>query len=552
MKKNSSQCPCCGNITEGEKIQSRTNKIVRESIKGTTYAALKIGGKFLGKFIGEATHPMIGRGVGRAFGELAENVNGNFNKFADSVENNLLEINYKFTCSECGYVWTNNESVNNIGSDKDINIYETDDIVYEQENECAISNDDYLNIRIADQINHYSLSIVNSDTSIPNNLENLVSKVNIDLGIQIYDWQIKGKDKQEVYDKLYQLILNKTFTIDKSKMTQLREWDELISNLSHGDIDDNLSIEVYRSGKVQNKGEFISGAVLSGTVSVGDEIVLYTTEKNFYKVEVTWIEMLGVSVSSSEAGDCLGLGISFLPKDETIDMIYHYADLQSDADENDNEADDDDCMDKELYEIHRLIISIQHYCWCIITDGSEEGIDYEYIIKRVRKDTQQPIIIDKIKGENKFEVHGKLVDYLMDECKLYSDSYWHNIVKSLPQHGDSSEDYVMAVYGSTYVEDPTELFGDTIMGVNIAGTINVGDLIVLCTHEKEKYEARVTWIEMLGNKYKSSESGDTIGMGVDIDLRTIQGTIQYVYKYEEFYNDYPHKYPKSKIEVPID
>lgn len=214
------------------------------------------------------------------------------------------------------------------------------------------------------------------------------------------------------------------------------------------------------------------------------------------------------------------------------DVLEEEEDLYDEEDDNDEQ---NEYMDRDMYEIKRMITSVQHYCISIINSQPEGNLDYTQLVNRINYDTKASIAAWQIKDENRWEVVNKLTHRLLSNKNL-PDAFWYNLVKTLPQHGENSDDYIMEVYETAYVEDAVEPFGNTVIGVNISGTINVGDTVVLCTYEDEHYEAHVSWIEMLGRKCNSAESGDTIGLGVDIDLSAISEGIDRVYKYDEYYD----------------
>lgn len=118
------QCPHCGNIVEGKKVKTYTNKVTRQGAKTAVHMATSAGGMATGAAVGSAILPGIGTVVGGALGFIGsamfnQKVNENIDKAGDAIEDNFMNMDYEFTCPKCGYTWTNNDTPYDEETDKD-------------------------------------------------------------------------------------------------------------------------------------------------------------------------------------------------------------------------------------------------------------------------------------------------------------------------------------------------------------------------------------------------------------------------------------------------
>jgi len=95
---------------------------------------------------------------------------------------------------------------------------------------------------------------------------------------------------------------------------------------------------------------------------------------------------------------------------------------------------------------------------------------------------------------------------------------WHNIITTLPRK-DNNDKFRMVVYDWENVVD----MGCVILGVVTSGTIAAGDKVRIFTdiENKQFTDATVSWIEMFGMKLTEAQAGDSLGLGVDIDINSI-------------------------------
>lgn len=108
------KCPHCGNIVEGKKIKSYTNKVARQGAKSSVHMATSAGGMATGAAIGSAVLPGVGTVVGGALGFIGsamfnQKVNENIDKVGDKIEDEFISMDYEFVCPKCGHSWEGND-----------------------------------------------------------------------------------------------------------------------------------------------------------------------------------------------------------------------------------------------------------------------------------------------------------------------------------------------------------------------------------------------------------------------------------------------------------
>lgn len=114
MAQMTEKCPHCGNVVEGKKIKTYTNKVTRQGAKTAVHMATSAGGMATGAAIGSAIMPGVGTVVGGALGFIGsamfnQKVNESIDKVGDKIEDELIMMDYEFTCPNCGHSWKRNE-----------------------------------------------------------------------------------------------------------------------------------------------------------------------------------------------------------------------------------------------------------------------------------------------------------------------------------------------------------------------------------------------------------------------------------------------------------
>lgn len=201
-----------------------------------------------------------------------------------------------------------------------------------------ISTDHYFNLRIISQIQYYTLSIVNENKSDKVNIDAISKRIKKDCGLSIPTNLFNKKTKQEVYDALWEVIAR--------QYSDGINWHNIITTLPKEDFDNKFKLEVFFTGKVEEIGSAIIGVVTSGSISVGDRVILCTDDDNEEDIEatVTWIEMFKKKLPEANAGDSLGIGIDV---DVTSLSPFSFM-IKSD------EWDDDDLTKEEQEYIDEL------------------------------------------------------------------------------------------------------------------------------------------------------------------------------------------------------
>lgn len=209
-----------------------------------------------------------------------------------------------------------------------------------------------------------------------------------------------------------------------------------------------------------------------------------------------------------------------------------------------DESEDEDDEEKgyirpEEYRFRKIFYAIRHYCLCMVFDEQpEDELDYERLVENINNDTDEYVTIDQIKADTRQEVCDKLFDILSEDIDLNFE--WRDVIMQL-SNGDIDDEYKMEVYDSVCIEGRVEAWGNTLIGVNTSGYIEVGDSIIICTTDGKKVTTSVVWIEKDDAKVDHAESGEIIGLGVDIDLSTIPGIIDCVYKADEMEEEEDYK-----------
>lgn len=165
------------------------------------------------------------------------------------------------------------------------------------------SNESYKRLRIYSCINYYCGSIIYDDDSEKPDLKRIINRVRKDTNVIINENDIKGETKQEVWEELEDYLIEKS--IDNF------DWYSLIPTLPHENEKEKFFMDVDYESNIENKGGALVGIVTSGSIVVGDKVLLsqYEKDSDEYECIVTWIEVNGKDVNIAKAGDSLGMGI---------------------------------------------------------------------------------------------------------------------------------------------------------------------------------------------------------------------------------------------------
>ena len=190
----------------------------------------------------------------------------------------------------------------------------------------------YTGLRCISQIKYYIIRIVNAEPFDIPNKKSIVQRIKKDTGITISPQNIQGETKQEVYDYLWEEIA--------MNYHNAANWHNIVTTLPSEDFDNKFKMEVSYWENVEHLGSTLIGVVVSGSISVGDKVILCTNDDDDDDIvaTVTFIEMFAKKLPEASACDSLGLGVDVdVNPDVYVDFVI-----------KDEEWDDDD--DDELTE----------------------------------------------------------------------------------------------------------------------------------------------------------------------------------------------------------
>ena len=350
------KCSHCGTLVIGKRIRSNKNKKIRENVKEYAPIATTLAGKYVGGFIGSTVAKTL-------HSKYKKQIDRGIDMLGDMIEDTMLSMNYMFTCPHCGHTWVNDEIDSNgamyeEGTYPDItNIYERDVIGYKYEYDYDESDPpEYLRIeqyrwlKVYCAIRHYCLFLVNSQPEGAFDYNKVINRIYEDIGYSIAIEQIKADTISEIYEELINLFYNQDdFEID---------WFTLIETLPHGDNSDKYEMivhnAVYVEGRVEAFGDTLIGVNISGTIEVGDWIVLSTSDNEYYYAQVVWIEMFDEKVDYAESGDTIGMGITCDLRDISGTILKVYKADEFDGNENEDDEDGLEFTSEEQEYINEL------------------------------------------------------------------------------------------------------------------------------------------------------------------------------------------------------
>lgn len=118
------------------------------------------------------------------------------------------------------------------------------------------------------------------------------------------------------------------------------------------------------------------------------------------------------------------------------------------------------------------------------------------------------------------EIFDTLWKYIVKESP---DVNWHALIRKQP-HGSPFVEFELDAYDGVIVEK----LGAAVIGVVSAGTLAVGDNVVMKDDDGNTFESKVSWIETNGANYgtdlifqNEASAGDCVGIGLDLKLDEI-------------------------------
>ena len=202
-----------------------------------------------------------------------------------------------------------------------------------------------------------------------------------------------------------------------------------------------------------------------------------------------------------------------------------------------NKEEDSDLNDEitswEEYLQLKKETEISYYALNIVNAEKNDKPNAMNLVQRIKKDTGVAIPRNLLEKETKQDVYNVMRKIL--EEKIGDKVNWHNIITTLPIK-DLDNKLNFEIYDWCYVED----IGNVLIGVVTSGNVKVGDKIEICTEDDDDdndVEATVTFIEMFGKKLPEAQAGDSIGLGVDIDVMKLSWRISYAFISDEWDDD---------------
>lgn len=202
-----------------------------------------------------------------------------------------------------------------------------------------------------------------------------------------------------------------------------------------------------------------------------------------------------------------------------------------------NKEEDSDLNDEitswEEYLQLKKETEISYYALNIVNAEKNDKPNAMNLVQRIKKDTGVAIPRNLLEKETKQDVYNVMPKIL--EEKIGDKVNWHNIITTLPRK-DLDNKLNFEIYDWCYVED----IGNVLIGVVTSGNVKVGDKIEICTEDDDDdndVEATVTFIEMFGKKLPEAQAGDSIGLGVDIDVMKLSWRISYAFISDEWDDD---------------
>lgn len=223
-------------------------------------------------------------------------------------------------------------------------IISNNEIKTEEPKESSIES--YKRLRVDSCILHYCSIITYDDESEKPDLKRIINRVRKDTNLAINESQIKGETKQEVFGKLVDYLVDNS--VDNF------DWYGLIPTLPHENEKGKFFMDVDYESNIDNKGGALVGIVTSGSINVGDKVLLsqYGKDSDEYECVVTWIEVNGKDVNIAKAGDSLGMGID--ADFDSIGFRVECAEKSSEWEDNDEEitAEEQEYIEnlKEFFE----------------------------------------------------------------------------------------------------------------------------------------------------------------------------------------------------------
>ena len=257
----------------------------------------------------------------------------------------------------------------------------------------------------------------------------------------------------------------------------------------------------------------LDGNMLHYSVRISSRKTMAVTDSRMDDVKVAFKSF----VASAHVNYSQQMERSFQREEETEwEISVTFKPLEEFDHVESSESPSFDTISVEEYHQNRIATEIQHYILNVVYDDDSNKPDLNRIAEKIKNDTGISIPTNRYDRKTKQEVKDVLTSIVAHE--IGENVNWHNLITTLPRK-DYKNKFRMDVYDWEDVVD----IGGVILGVVTSGSVSVGDKVRIFTdiENKQFTDATVSWIEMFGMKLPEAQAGDSLGLGVDIDINSI-------------------------------
>ena len=258
-----------------------------------------------------------------------------------------------------------------------------------------------------------------------------------------------------------------------------------------------------------------------------------------YHREELWSERTNYKTVRFMLSDCCGLPKRAISQDDYEDFLYSYHhqpdlfddDTDDDMDDNDDEDEfdylgmEDDYNDYNDYFYEKGLNNIHYYSCGVVKESiTKEGVDYRYIIDKLKCDIGLNLEEWQLKDDDECRVVKKLEEFVTSkQYNLPIDS--NGLCGLLKGNDNTAKPLVIEI---TATLNYSEL-GTTCIGYVASGEVAVGDIVKLNfilgngehmpdLDDNGVLSASVTWIETNGKELTTKAvAGETLSFGLNVE-----------------------------------
>ncbi len=252
--------------------------------------------------------------------------------------------------------------------------------------------------------------------------------------------------------------------------------------------------------------------------------------------------------------ECCGLPRRAIFQADYDDFLYSYHhqpdlfddDTDDDMDDNDDEDEfdylgmEDDYNDYNDYFYEKMLNNIHYYsCGVVKESSTKEGVDYRYIIDKLKCDIGLDLEEWQLKDDDECRVVKKLEEFVTS--KKYDLPIDSNGLCGLLKGNDNTAKPLVIEITATL--NYSEL-GTTCIGYVASGEVAVGDTVKLNFNlgngehmpnldDNSVLSANVTWIETNGKELTTrAVAGETLSLGLNVERFLLPKHIYSMESYE--------------------